>query len=94
MNALKILTEARAAIENPARWAASYDEVSFEKDCASTAIGWDYDAHVAFARANGIDLTDGAYSAVMDFNDSHSHAEVLAAFNNAIASLPQDERHD
>jgi hypothetical protein len=85
MSVLETLIKARALIEKPEMWAGSDSALGLGTNCATTAIGQSYAAHTAFAVANSLPtVQQGAFGAVIDFNDTHSHAEVIAAFDRAI----------
>lgn len=79
-----ILIAARKIIENPDDWCGHAPQTR-EENCAATAVwktGHNNDAQAAaayfhLARSMGV-------KNVKDFNDTHSHAEVLAAFDRAI----------
>lgn len=90
---LDILVAARALIEKPENWLARcpspYEENTEGKRCASRAI-WTLgergnaatqaaasDAYKALAAVMGVER-------VPEWNDTHTHAEVLAAFDRAI----------
>ena len=82
---LEILRDARALITDPDKW-ASDGAGSGEQRCAIRAlihvapsVSVDHPAEVALRAAMG--------GYIATFNDSHTHAEVLAAFDKAIASL-------
>lgn len=95
-NAIDILIEARRKIENPEKWLNrppfSDDDFRCGRNCAATAI-WrtrgsspspeleraGRQAYDALAAAMGVGI-------VPDFNDTHTHAEVLAAFDKAITT--------
>ncbi len=80
----RTLIEARSKVEQRNCWAANCDELGPDTNCLSTAIGHEYEAHERFARANGLS-TFSPYGSVIEFNDSHTHGEVLAALDRAIA---------
>jgi hypothetical protein len=99
-DALSVLRKARALIEKPEHWTqGAYARDALGEKCPDgderahsfCAIGamWRVvpsslsvtDAANALCRAAGIKTSIDA------FNDSHTHAEVLAAFDKAIASL-------
>lgn len=87
-SALDILIEGRALIDTPDKWTqGSYFEG--DKRCSDGALRkacWGatntfnvyYLAYIRLAHAMG--------SSVCGFNDTHTHAEVLAAFDQAIAA--------
>lgn len=85
MNILEILVAARALIEKPENWANKDTWQSDGHFCAYRAVekasGHRYSVQEmvleVFREANGFDLTGS-------WNDSHTHAEVLAAFDKAI----------
>lgn len=86
---LDILIGARKLIEKPENW-LNRAPTGSNRNCAATAI-WKtrgskrdpdleragYQAYDALADAMGVKI-------VADFNDTHTHAEVLAAFDKAI----------
>lgn len=77
------LIEARHKIERRECWAASYRELGPSRDCLTTALGLDWEAHAMFCRANSLD-DKSVISSVVHFNDTHSHEEVLAGLDRAI----------
>ncbi len=101
MDARQVLVAARALIADEANWgqgAAIRNKNGRHAYCSIGAIcvasGADYvtgycniDTMSAMHRA--IDGLAAAlpHDAITDFNDTHTHAEVLAAFDRAIASL-------
>lgn len=90
----KILVAARKMIENEDDWYHGQNPKDRDLVCAQTSICRSgsirdgAEATIAFAAA--IEVTGKSASEVMPhiwkFNDTHSHAEVLAAFDRAIAS--------
>lgn len=89
----KILRTARHLIEKPEDWTNSLDKTG--GDCAPYCAGFaimaaqgsnagDSKAFEAFRHAVG--LRPGGY--VGGWNDRHTHAEVLAAFDKAIEAAP------
>lgn len=91
MTAVNVLIEARKLIEKPENWASGFDKISKDRCCVAVAIATvarrvgTYDADTVletFGRAN--ELPGPLYNGVFEFNDTHSHAEVLAAFDRAI----------
>lgn len=100
MSILSILTQARARIANPAYWAQGGAASAYESNsqyCALTAIwrGRDiylddniYPAMNLLAETNTIPPrfpNEPARYGIPAWNDSHTHEEVLAAFDRAIA---------
>ena len=89
MNARDVLIEARGIIENPVNWCNGPPRA--EKHCAITAI---YvvcnDCKVRGEAADALERQTLGLS-IPRYNDTHTHGEVLAAFDRAIAgwrSLP------
>ena len=96
MNSPKeILIRARKLIENPENWIQG----AFSKGGAYCAVGslfaagidisgpyTESPAYQALEKAMGLDHTPPA-GRVSYWSDSHTHAEVLAAFDRAIESL-------
>lgn len=88
---LQVLIDARKLIERPENWwDGKRGSPAGPRDCASTAMRGDgdprhgeYEAHRRFCIANDLDR-DFPYSSTMAFNDTHTHAEVLAAFDRTI----------
>lgn len=83
MTTREILVKARKQIERPERWAGSTtDLINRRCECAVTAIA-------AVAPDDMERIVREAFHMpsfrLIEFNDSHSHAEVLAAFDKAIA---------
>jgi hypothetical protein len=72
------LIAGRNRIEDPANWGQG---MSFDRPgtrCAAEAVGSHRGAEAALREAMGQPVTA--------FNDSHTHAEVLAAYDRAIAA--------
>lgn len=103
MNTLQILIEARKLIEKPENWTRrNYAQNEFGqgvttispaacKFCAVgalkrvTADSWEH-SHLAW------DMLDKAVGqSITNFNDTHTHAEVLDAFSRAIESARATE---
>ena len=92
MTTVEVLRAARALIDTPEKWGQGDGLCDRGLRCAAIAV-WDAQgivagstlAHRALAQAMGL---DAAYSCgvIFDFNDSHTHAEVMAAFDRAIAN--------
>lgn len=96
--ALEIIKSARELISDPERWSQGWyardkrgDWTNFNsptacKWCAMGAIrkmaNADYEGYCVYLFA----LVGGAWE-LDDFNDNHTHAEVLALFDKAIAKL-------
>lgn len=98
MNTLKILTKARALISDPARWTqrSAAKDVSGNDVLANSpkAVCWcSAGALLKASRRSSIGFVPmGTLSQEMEFsvsyfNDSHTHAEVLAAFDKAIERI-------
>jgi hypothetical protein len=101
MNALEVLKAARERIAVPERWTqgcaarTSSGEPRFTGDpdaarwCAIGSIFHDHPYLTAAtdAYAAVVDVVKGNLS---EFNDSHTHSEVLAAFDRAIAKLESE----
>ena len=91
---LEVLTEARRLIEDEANWFGG-GEATAKRCCALGAIGRAGEtsneyiaARNALARIIGSENNPG--SAIVDFNDSHTHAEVLDLFDRAINKEKRD----
>jgi hypothetical protein len=87
MDTLQTLRSARALISE--RWSRDGSEVG--KYCIAQALvkfTGEYEvqktAAELFAKANGIDMPTSNWSPLFNFNDKHTHEEVLAAFDKAI----------
>lgn len=100
MTPREILTAARALIAEPERWtqgAYARDAAGVPvDDSAETAICWCASgALFKFSSLPGADRARSAVASIVgpipDFNDHHTHAEVLAAFDKAIASCGEGE---
>lgn len=97
MTTLAILRQARALIDTPEKWSniGYYDDRGGGKVCALQALrnagGYQWDnprvlaAATALARAAGLD-GDADWYDVGEWNDNHAHADVMAAFDRAIAA--------
>ena len=100
MTALDVLKKARTRIEKPDRWcqgvSAQRSDGGLVDPNDPTACRWcaigalAAEDHGTTAYADAVKAIQGetgdAYGAAC-FNDSHTHAEVLAAFSRAIAKL-------
>lgn len=99
MTTLETLTAAREKIANPGRWTqrsyAKNAKGEHVDPASPAACKWCADGAVwavrpvapAYKLATAVlDILSGQGSAAV-FNDSHTHAEVLALFDKAIASL-------
>lgn len=83
----EILTNARALIENPENWFTGgiKNRKSVNQLCAYFAINRaEHEGFGAFYAENIFKQAIGG-SSIAIFNDTHTHAEVLAAFDKAIA---------
>jgi hypothetical protein len=75
------LKAAKAEIDTPEKWASSFEELARSgKSCAVTAL---YHGGVEPVGRKLIDSLHECHH-LADFNDSHSHAEVMALFDRAI----------
>ena len=90
MTALEVLTRARALIEQPENWwdGKPYDyPPPQQRHCAVTALhfvaGWDVAASGEAYKA----LENAVGPSIPLWNDNSTHAQVLAGFERAIASL-------
>lgn len=100
MTTVEILKAARKRIEDPEKWwNGAKDTNRAGINCAQTAIAnvldedcdADEAARAATANCAYARLTDeGTYQSVWRFNDTHTHAEVLALFDRAIAAAEQE----
>ena len=84
-SALDVLIAARAKIEKPENWlnrCPDHDEEADGRYCAARAI-WST-ASPSKGRAYEALAHACAVFSVPQFNDTHTHAEVLAAFDRAI----------
>lgn len=88
------LVRAREVLSSEDKWANSFQSINADHDCLTTAIGQDYEAHMAFCAANGLDSSCGAYSPVIWFNDNHTYAQVMAALNKAIRPLSSTDQEE
>lgn len=99
MTTLDYLRAAKALIVDPANWRQGWPDHllndNFPRDprlCADIAL-WrvgcrvGHPAEYALARAMGWDGDEGAALFIWVWNDSHSHVEVMAAFDRAISFL-------
>ncbi len=89
MDARQILVEARAKIADPSNWTTDAQKLTsagpycMVSACANACRGvWDNFHIIAKVLAGAVGTTN-----VPEWNDTHTHAEVLAAFDKAIASL-------
>jgi hypothetical protein len=97
MTTLEVLKAAREKIADPAHWTKGeiardkfgMDSMSKSPDaCAWCAMGaiWNVSPNVE-VRAEAFNALDvQTYLGVPEFNDSHTHPEVLALFDKAIAA--------
>jgi hypothetical protein len=91
MKPKEILIQAKKLIQNPKNWCKGTFEVN-SAYCAAGSLfaagidGWgSYTGHPAYrALAKAMQVPIGE---VCRFNDSHTHEEVLAAFDRAIESF-------
>lgn len=85
MQTYEVLEKALALIEDERDWASSEGELPF-RQCMATAIGksedWPSDADNRPARTVMLELAGTPQ--LCHFNDSHTHAEVIALFHCAI----------
>lgn len=90
---LETLKAARKLIEKPENWTKhvlARDRKGKEVDFSSPdAVCWCSSGSIQLANPNYIDASEALASVckttIPYFNDSHTHAEVLAAFDAAIA---------
>jgi hypothetical protein len=107
MTTLDVLKAARALISDPARWtqnvmARDADGGQYTFGCAPQTVSWC--ALGALQHITGKASTNGAldaldtqlpiYITIDYFNDTHTHAEVLALFDAAIARLEREAPHE
>jgi len=109
MNTLQILIEARKLIEKPEGWttdAYARDADNFDCDALSPRAKC-FCMLGALARASNVadfrvvetehalPLKQAVSGNIIAFNDAHTHAEVLAAFDRAIArASTESESHE
>ena len=99
MTTLEILEAARALIAEPEHWcqgAQALDATgTVRRPCSRLAVRWcSLGATDRVTRYKGIRADNALYSAlgmppdigIANFNDSHTHAEVLDLFDRAIAA--------
>lgn len=97
MDALEVLTKARALIESPEHWVPRFptrEDEACNRFCAARAI-WKIRGfgEVSEAAETAAQRAYATLSAVVRpqevprFNDTHSHADVLAAFDKAIEEV-------
>ena len=91
----KTLVAARAIIANEENWTQG----AYAKDKDGSSIGVNYSNAVCFCSSGAIRkitidpfdamavLRNHMEDSIIDFNDGHTHKEVLAAWDEAIASL-------
>ncbi len=96
MTARDVLVQARALISDPADWCQNAFFLPDGRICGSEAIyqaartdsssdnSDDIEARDLFLRING--------ETVMQFNDGHTHAEVMAAFDKTISAADTTRR--
>jgi len=95
MNALEVLTSARALISDPARWTQGHAA----RDTSGSFTGATRDDATCWCTIGAcVRVADGGFSEhvcelltraagtsqIGSFNDTHTHAEVLAMFDQAI----------
>lgn len=89
MTTLEILEKARERISDPEKWCQDTGEDG-EKRCMVTAVRevseFGCEAQAAAFRALRAALGVHFDNRLATYNDTHSHAEVLAAFDRAIAA--------
>jgi hypothetical protein len=85
-DAKAILEAARRTCADPAVWVNHAPVPGTSQECAVTALGHACGEVEGLAYNRAFILLDSAIGGVpiADFNDSHSQAEVLAAFDRAI----------
>lgn len=103
MKTSEILRAARALIEDPAHWTKeTYARTRTGRECAIdsrsavafcaigslTRIRTDADAFLGARRGLAVCCGDS----IADFNDTHTHTEVIAAFDCAIKKAEQEEQ--
>lgn len=84
---LQVLTDARKLIELPENWwdgRSSDRGVGGNKQCAIEAIDRLADEDTFYSACRALKNIVG--ESITHFNDNHPHAEVLAAFDKAIAA--------
>lgn len=90
MSIIEQLYATRALIDTPGKWwdgglgNAENRTCMFLAATEATGINWG-EPHTVLMRALGFSDTDPAYFG-HQWNDSHTHAEVMAAFDRAIAN--------
>jgi hypothetical protein len=93
MTTKEILDAARAKIDTPEKWASSFSEVEAGKECALTALcmggtNYDFPHWEAYTILCSPFLNE--YS-LGEWNDTHSHDQVLALYDAAIAEVISKE---
>lgn len=87
MSTLEVLQNARSLIADPANWWPNEDETPGKRHCMVTAL-WEFrnggDEEWKRARELLHAQTDGPF--LDAWNDTHSHEEVLGAFDAAIVA--------
>ena len=84
-----VLIDAKAQIENPENWRQGEFGFSTNATCAFGAVvrgANRLNASKDVFHAVSASIDGAAHGSVIRFNDSHTHAEVLALFDRAIAS--------
>ena len=80
----EILVAARAIIANEENWTQD----AYAKDKDGSSIGVNYSSAVCFCSIDAMGvLRKHMEDSIIAFNDGHTHKEVLAAWDEAIASL-------
>lgn len=89
----EILVNARALIEEPAKWGQGSCYLRKGTLCAEEAIETiasnKYEREAALSKLN--EAAGNEYVFFNSFNDTHTHAEVLAAFDKAIALAKEEQ---
>jgi len=91
-----VMIAAKKLIEKPENWWPGHDRdpdpTDGEKACIQIAIfrvvDRDFGRDVELARAACDEMEVAIGGSIFKFNDTHSHAEVLAAFDNVIEIAP------
>jgi hypothetical protein len=81
----QVLREARELISTRDRWASDWSELA-RGHCMATAV-----PHPGPAYDLLLEATGSPVGGLSSYNDSHSHAEVLAVFDTAIVLAEAEE---